>query len=129
MPVGRRGPVLPARPGRRDRGAGRAVPAAGRPGPAGPVRRGLPAGPGAPAGHRAARPAGPLGADYYPCERVTELPEGRLEVTLRAADPTWVRRLVLGLGRAEVVGPAWFAEQVRVEAAEALAAYGVGPGG
>jgi proteasome accessory factor C len=67
--------------------------------------------------------------DYYPCERVTELPEGRLEVTLRAADPTWVRRLVLGLGEwAEVVGPAWFAEQVRAEAAEALAAYGARAG-
>ena len=62
--------------------------------------------------------------DYYPCEQVTELPGGRLEITLRAADPTWVRRLVLGLGEeAEVVGPAWFVEQVRAEAAEALAAY------
>ena len=41
-----------------------------------------------------------------------------------AADPTGVRRLVLGLGpAAEVVGPAWFAEQVRAEAAAALAAY------
>ncbi len=62
--------------------------------------------------------------DYYPCEQVSELPDGRLEVTLRAADPSWVRRLVLGLGdEAEVLGPAWFVEQVRAEATEALAAY------
>ena len=54
-----------------------------------------------------------------------KLPDGRLEVTLRAADPAWMRRLVLGLGpAAEVVGPAWLVEQVRAEAAEALAAYG-----
>jgi proteasome accessory factor C len=62
--------------------------------------------------------------DYYPCERVTELPDGRLEVTLRVADTSWVRRLVFGLGpAAEVVGPSWFAESVRAEAREALAAY------
>jgi proteasome accessory factor C len=66
-------------------------------------------------------------ADYYPCEQVVELPDGRLEATLRAADPAWLRRLVLGLGAAaEVAGPEWLAEQVRAEAAEALAAYGAG---
>ena len=60
-----------------------------------------------------------------PCETASPLPDGRLEVTLRAADPAWMRRLVLGLGpAAEVVGPAWLVEQVRAEAAEALAAYG-----
>ena len=54
-------------------------------------------------------------------------PDGRLEVTLRAADPAWLRRLVLGLGpAAEVVGPPWLVEQVRAEAATALAAYGDG---
>jgi len=64
-------------------------------------------------------------ADYYACEQVVELPDGRLEATLRAADPGWLRRLVLGLGAAaELVGPAWLVEQVRAEAAEALAAYG-----
>jgi proteasome accessory factor C len=63
-------------------------------------------------------------ADYYPCELATELPDGRLEVTLRVADPTWVRRLVLGHGPAiEVVGPGWFADQVRAQARQALAAY------
>jgi proteasome accessory factor C len=64
-------------------------------------------------------------AEYYTCETASPLPDGRLEVTLRAADPAWMRRLVLGLGpAAEVVGPAWLVEQVRSEAAEALAAYG-----
>ena len=64
-------------------------------------------------------------ADYYQCETASPLPDGRLEVTLRAADPAWMRRLVLGLGpAAEVVGPAWLVEQVRAEASEALAAYG-----
>ena len=63
-------------------------------------------------------------ADYYSCETASPLADGRLEVTLRAADPAWMRRLVLGLGSAaEVVGPAWLVEQVRAEAAEALAAY------
>ena len=66
-------------------------------------------------------------ADYYQCEQVLELPDGRLEATLRAADPGWLRRMVLGLGAAaELVGPAWLAEQVRAEAADALAAYGPG---
>jgi proteasome accessory factor C len=64
-------------------------------------------------------------ADYYACETVLELPDGRLEVTLRASDTGWLRRLVLGLGpAAEVVGPPWLVEQIRSEAAEALAAYG-----
>lgn len=69
-------------------------------------------------------PPGRWAAHYYPCERVTELADGWLEVTLRAADPTWVRRLVFGLGAyAEVVGPSWFAESVRAEARAALEAY------
>ena len=63
-------------------------------------------------------------ADYYACEQALELPDGRLEITLRAAETGWLRRLVLGLGpAAELVGPAWLVEQVRAEAAEALAAY------
>jgi proteasome accessory factor C len=70
-------------------------------------------------------PPGRWIAAYYPCERVTELPDGRTEVTLRVADTAWVRRLVLGLGPSvEVVGRRWFVDQVRGEAREALAAYG-----
>jgi proteasome accessory factor C len=75
-------------------------------------------------------PPGRWAASYYPCERVTELADGWLEVTLRAADPTWVRRLVFGLGvHAEVVGPSWFAESVRAEARAALDAYAAVPAG
>jgi proteasome accessory factor C len=69
-------------------------------------------------------PAGRWVADYYPCESVRELPDGGMLVSLRVADPAWVRRLVLGFGdAAEVVAPEWLAEAVRAEAREALAAY------
>ena len=69
-------------------------------------------------------------ADYYPCEKVRELPEGRAEVTLRVADTDWVRRLALRLGGAtEVVAPPSLVEEVRAEARAALAAYGTVPGG
>jgi proteasome accessory factor C len=69
-------------------------------------------------------PRGRWVADYYPCESVDDLPGGGVRVSLRVADPTWVRRLVLGLGaEAEVLGPDWLAEQVRAEAQAALAAY------
>lgn len=63
-------------------------------------------------------------AEYHPCETVTETGDGGLRVTLRAADPSWVRRLVLRLGgSARVLAPAAIAEQVRADAALALAAY------
>jgi proteasome accessory factor C len=69
-------------------------------------------------------PAGRWVADYYTCESVQPLPDGGIEVTLRVADPTWVRHLVLGSGgTAQVVAPDWLAEQVRAEATAALAAY------
>jgi proteasome accessory factor C len=71
-------------------------------------------------------PAGRWVADYYPCESVRNLPDGGVLVSLRVADPTWVRRLVLGFGAAaEVLAPEWLAEQVRTEAREALAGYGL----
>ena len=63
-------------------------------------------------------------ADYYPCESVRRLPDGGLVATLRVADPTWVRRLVLGFGAAaQVLDPPWLADQVRDEARAALAGY------
>src|SRR6266550_2203290 len=37
--------------------------------------------------------AGRWVAEYYPCESVTDLDDGRLRVTLRTPDPGWVRRL------------------------------------
>jgi len=70
-------------------------------------------------------PPGRWVADYYACESVRPLPDGGVLVSLRAADPSWVRRLVLGLGEAaEVLAPEELAAQVRAEARTALAAYG-----
>src|SRR5215472_154464 len=63
-------------------------------------------------------------AEYYPCESVTELDEGRLRAVLRTPDTRWVRRLALRLGEdARVVSPAALAEEVRATAAAALALY------
>ena len=62
-------------------------------------------------------------AEYYPCESVTELDEGRLRAVLRTPDTRLVRRLALRLGEdARVVSPAALAEEIRAAAA-ALALY------
>jgi proteasome accessory factor C len=69
-------------------------------------------------------PAARWVAESYPCESVTELPEGRLRIGLRTPDTTWVRRLVLRLGEdARVLAPAALAAEVRSVATEALALY------
>ena len=69
-------------------------------------------------------PGGRWVADYYPCESVAEMPDGRLRAELRTADPRWVRRLALRLGeRGTIVAPEELAGQVRDEAAAALALY------
>jgi proteasome accessory factor C len=70
-------------------------------------------------------------AEYYPCEDVTELGDGRLRVTLCTPDGAWARRLALGLGEdGRVVEPAALAAAVRSDAAAALAAYSTDtPGG
>ncbi|MEP7026287.1 MAG: WYL domain-containing protein, partial [Actinomycetota bacterium] len=69
----------------------------------------------------------PLGrwvAEYYPCDEITELGEGRLRVRLRTPDTRWVRRLALRLGEDGVVlEPAELASQIRADAAAALAHY------
>lgn len=63
-------------------------------------------------------------ADFYPTESVTEDADGGLVVRLRAADRSWVRRLVLSLGAAvSVVEPESLATEVRAVARAALAAY------
>jgi proteasome accessory factor C len=63
-------------------------------------------------------------ADYYATEEVREEDEGRLRVSLRVADPGWVRTLVLGsAGQVEVLAPGWLTDGLRAEAARALAAY------
>ncbi len=63
-------------------------------------------------------------AEYYRCDSVAEMPEGRLRIALRTPDTTWVRRRVLRLGEdARVLSPAWLADEVRSAAAAALAQY------
>jgi proteasome accessory factor C len=63
-------------------------------------------------------------ADYYPCESVEELGEGRLRVVLRTPDTRWVRGLALRLGdEGRVVGPAEVAARIRDDAERALALY------
>ena len=72
-------------------------------------------------------PYGRWVAEYYPCEEVTDLGEGRLRVVLRTPDGEWVRRLALRLGEdGRLVEPAELAAGVRKEAAAALAQYGSG---
>jgi proteasome accessory factor C len=69
-------------------------------------------------------PAARWVAEYYPCESVTELGDGRLRIGLRTPDTTWVRRLALRLGEdARVLSPPELAEQTRATAAAALALY------
>ena len=69
--------------------------------------------------------AGRWVAEYYPCDEVTELGDGRLRVTLRTPDTQWVRRLALRLGEdGRVVSPAGLAAEVGQDARAALAQYG-----
>jgi proteasome accessory factor C len=68
--------------------------------------------------------AGRWVAEYYPCEQVEELGEGRLEVSLRTPDTEWVRRLALRLGEdGRVVSPPELAARIRDDASAALASY------
>jgi proteasome accessory factor C len=73
----------------------------------------------------ALRPAAAWVADYHPCESVQESSDGGLVVRLRVADPEWARRLALRLApHGRIVAPVELADQVRDDAAQALAAYG-----
>jgi predicted DNA-binding transcriptional regulator YafY len=68
--------------------------------------------------------AGRWVAEYYPCEQVEELGDGRLRVELRTPDTRWVRRLALRLGEdGRVISPAELAAQVHEDASAALAEY------
>jgi proteasome accessory factor C len=63
-------------------------------------------------------------ADYYLSDSETVEPDGRRRISVRVADPAWVRALALGsAGHVEVLSPEWLAESIRGEALSALAAY------
>jgi proteasome accessory factor C len=63
-------------------------------------------------------------AEYYPCEKVTELDGGRLRVELRARDQDWLVRLALRLGDSgRVISPPALAARVAEAAGAALALY------
>lgn len=63
-------------------------------------------------------------ADFYPTEQVEDASDGDLVASLRAADRSWVTRLVLGLGESvAVVAPQDLADEVRSLARAALRAY------
>ena len=68
--------------------------------------------------------AGRWVAEYYPCEQVTDLGDGRLQVRLRTPDTRMIRRLALRLGEdGRVTSPADLAAEIREDAAAALAQY------
>jgi proteasome accessory factor C len=72
--------------------------------------------------------AGHWVAEYYPCESVTDVGDGRTRVVLRTPDTRWVRRLALRLGEdGKVVAPLELARAVEDDAAAALAAYAAMP--
>jgi proteasome accessory factor C len=63
-------------------------------------------------------------AEDYPCESVSDLPDGRLRVVLRTPDTGWVRRLALRLGEdGRVTSPPSLVAEIRDTAAAALANY------
>ena len=63
-------------------------------------------------------------AEYYPCESVSDLPDGRLRAVLRTPDTGWVRRLALRLGEdGRVISPSELAAEIRDAATAALANY------
>ncbi|MEX5709904.1 MULTISPECIES: YafY family protein [Parafrankia] len=66
--------------------------------------------------------------DYYPVSDVCELPDGGVSVLLRVSEPSWLNRLVLGLGaQVRRVEPASVAARVHELADRALAAYAEEP--
>jgi proteasome accessory factor C len=68
--------------------------------------------------------AGRWVAEYYPCESVADLEDGRLRVVLRTPDTGWVRRLALRLGEdGRVIAPQPLAAEIRQAATAALANY------
>jgi proteasome accessory factor C len=63
-------------------------------------------------------------AENYPCESVSDLPDGRLRVVLRTPNTGWVRRLALQLGEdARVISPPSLVAEIHQSAAAAVANY------
>jgi proteasome accessory factor C len=63
-------------------------------------------------------------SEYYPVEDAAELEAGRLRVWMRYADPSWMVRLLLGLGGdVEVEEPVSLRDELRSRAVAALARY------
>ncbi|MCW2600688.1 MAG: pafC [Frankiales bacterium] len=63
-------------------------------------------------------------SDFYPCDTVDDLGDGRQVVTLRTRGTAWIRRLALSLGASgRVLEPPELAAQVREDARVALSAY------
>ncbi|EWC58174.1 putative DNA-binding protein [Actinokineospora spheciospongiae] len=61
-------------------------------------------------------------SEYYPVEDVQEVDGGRLRVSMRYADTSWMVRLLLGLGgEVRVEQPVELAQRLRRQAAEAVA--------
>jgi proteasome accessory factor C len=68
--------------------------------------------------------AGRWVAEYFPCETISELDDGRLRVVLRTPNMGWVRRLALRLGEdGRVISPPGLVTEVRDLASSALANY------
>ncbi|HVK21409.1 MAG TPA: WYL domain-containing protein [Actinokineospora sp.] len=60
-------------------------------------------------------------SEYYPVEDVEELGAGRLRVSMRYSDTSWIVRLLLGLGgEVGVEEPAHLADELRAQAAAAV---------
>ena len=59
---------------------------------------------------------------WHPSQKLRDLPDGRVEMTLSVADTLEVRRWILGYGvQAEVVAPEGLREALRVEAEQVAA--------
>ena len=68
--------------------------------------------------------AGRWVAEYYPCESISDLADGRQRVVLRTPDTGWVRRLALQLGEdGRVISPPSLVAEIHQSAAAAVANY------
>jgi proteasome accessory factor C len=73
-------------------------------------------------------PGGRWVAEYYPVEDAVDEPDGSMTVRMRVGDPAWLTRLVLRVGgRASILSPPGWADDVRQAAHRALANYTLPP--